>query len=496
MENKKDIGKLFKDNLSQLDYSPNEMVWDKIEMDLKKDKRKKRFFFWIFFSAIFIVGITCFTFYYFISVNKETNNGTISTTIISKTNNNNNIVLNNSKETIISNNCRNNNTNSDNKSNNFNLFEKSDLKLNSKSVKNNGYKKKLTKKSLFSNTNRTKENLSYKNYRNSKNNKINSVNTTDNNFYSNTIKKVSKQLINEKKYSNNLNKTNITNLGKNNISVYNTSTDLDEENLANHEEIRISEIENCCSDENYIVTTEKIKEKIQKKKLTETKEDSVINSKSKTFFFSPFAGFNSHNKIGKENIFGNSKATDNQQKYGNVFGLKLKWMFSEKTGIQSGISINTYYYNTAVRNLNGNLQTESIELNQDSSTINTLFSNSKKVTFQQHFKYVEIPIEAYHYFNTNKLSHAAAFGLSFYLPLKNEVNAYSENISKMNIGKSLAYLKQGYSVNLNYYLNYNLSNKIQLFISPAAQFQFLGNFDYAQPTSYTFSISSGINYKL
>jgi hypothetical protein len=149
-----------------------------------------------------------------------------------------------------------------------------------------------------------------------------------------------------------------------------------------------------------------------------------------------------------------------------------------------------------VRNLNGNLQTESIELNQEKSTLNTMFSNSEKVTFQQHLRYLEIPIEAYHCFNSSKISHATSFGISFYFPIKNEISAYSENVNKVNIGKSLTYLKQGFGVNLNYYLNYNLNNKIQIFISPAVQFQLLGNFDYGQPTTFPISISSGINYKL
>lgn len=537
MENKKDIGKLFKDNLSQLDYSPSEMVWDKIETDLKKDKRKRRFFFWIFFSSLIIIGITSYSYYHFNSVNEETNNGTNSTglnsntnqnnntdsniteeTVISNNSQNNNTVSNNSKENVISNNSRNNNTNNDNNSNNFNSTKKSDLKYNSKnnsnktnatkkslvsnsrtkSGKKSSYETNVAKKSLVSNTNQTKETSNFKNNRNSKNKKASSINSTDYNLYSNTnkvVKNIATKKKNRSKTLNN-NKTESINFSKNSSSTYNSTTSLSENNISNSQVISFSKIDSCCSDENCIVIIEKIEEKIVKKKLPETKEDSVVKPKSKMFIISPFVGFNSNYKIGKENKFGNSEVIDSPIKYGNLFGLKLKWMFSEKTGIQSGISINTYYYNTTVKNLNGNLQTESIKLNQDSNTLNTLFSNSEKVIFQQHLKYIEIPIEAYHYFKTTKLSHAASFGLSFYLPIKNEVNAYSENVSKMNIGKSLAYLKQGYGLNLNYYLNYNLSDKIQIFVSPAAQFQFLGNFDYTQPTSYSFSISSGINYKL
>lgn len=66
---------------------------------------------------------------------------------------------------------------------------------------------------------------------------------------------------------------------------------------------------------------------------------------------------------------------------------------------------------------------------------------------------------------------------------------------KTLIGESDAYLKQGYGLNLNYYLNYKITKKIELYITPAAQFQFLGKLDYEQPTSFNFSLGSGINYK-
>ncbi len=52
MESKKNIGKLFRDNLDQMDFSPSEKVWDRIEIGLEKKKKKRRFLFWLFFTVI------------------------------------------------------------------------------------------------------------------------------------------------------------------------------------------------------------------------------------------------------------------------------------------------------------------------------------------------------------------------------------------------------------------------------------------------------------
>ena len=51
MDTKKDIGHFFNDRLSQMDFTPNEEGWNKIEIELKKKKKKRRAFFWMFFGS-------------------------------------------------------------------------------------------------------------------------------------------------------------------------------------------------------------------------------------------------------------------------------------------------------------------------------------------------------------------------------------------------------------------------------------------------------------
>ena len=51
MDTKKDIGQFFNDSINQMDFTPNDGGWDKIEAELNQKKRKKRAFFWMFFGA-------------------------------------------------------------------------------------------------------------------------------------------------------------------------------------------------------------------------------------------------------------------------------------------------------------------------------------------------------------------------------------------------------------------------------------------------------------
>ena len=55
MDTKKDIGQFFKDNLNQMDFTPNDKGWDKIEEELQEKKKKRRAFFWLYFTA-FLAG--------------------------------------------------------------------------------------------------------------------------------------------------------------------------------------------------------------------------------------------------------------------------------------------------------------------------------------------------------------------------------------------------------------------------------------------------------
>ncbi len=69
MENKKDIGKVFKDKLEQLDKTPSNRLWADIEKDLDA-KKKRRPIFWLF-PILFALGLGLGAYYYFTDYSKN-----------------------------------------------------------------------------------------------------------------------------------------------------------------------------------------------------------------------------------------------------------------------------------------------------------------------------------------------------------------------------------------------------------------------------------------
>lgn len=64
METKRDIGSAFKDKLKELDKSPSDALWAKIETDLNAKKRRKPFL-WLF-PLVLVLGLSSGTLYYFL----------------------------------------------------------------------------------------------------------------------------------------------------------------------------------------------------------------------------------------------------------------------------------------------------------------------------------------------------------------------------------------------------------------------------------------------
>lgn len=65
MENNKEIGKAFRKKLDQLDRTPNDSLWSKIDNDLDSKKKKKSIFWFVplwIVSGLFLGGL-CYTFY-------------------------------------------------------------------------------------------------------------------------------------------------------------------------------------------------------------------------------------------------------------------------------------------------------------------------------------------------------------------------------------------------------------------------------------------------
>lgn len=64
MGNKLEIGKAVCEKINSLDKIPNNRVWEGIEMELNKKKKRRIAFLWIWFAPLFLIGTTILFFTY------------------------------------------------------------------------------------------------------------------------------------------------------------------------------------------------------------------------------------------------------------------------------------------------------------------------------------------------------------------------------------------------------------------------------------------------
>ena len=62
MENKKDIGQIFKEKFKNLDGIPSDSIWNSIEKDLDK-KKKRRFLMFFFLGFLCLLGTSVFLYF-------------------------------------------------------------------------------------------------------------------------------------------------------------------------------------------------------------------------------------------------------------------------------------------------------------------------------------------------------------------------------------------------------------------------------------------------
>ena len=152
MENNKDIGKLFRDKIDQLDQSPKENGWLAIQSELDKKEKRRVLPFWFWYAGIFSLGIIFSTLVY-----KNFNNQVINFKGTDKVNvskeNNIEIGTNSNQEIITKNNEVETNEGLINKAinskNNAGLVENDAEKTESVSISETKYGKKLNSDNEF-----------------------------------------------------------------------------------------------------------------------------------------------------------------------------------------------------------------------------------------------------------------------------------------------------------------------------------------------------------
>lgn len=488
MESKKNIGKLFRDNLDQMDFSPSEKVWDKIEIDLEKKKKKRRFLFWLFFTAISTCILTSGAVLYLSNEPTKKDASTensIANTTNSKRNSNQNEL---NSTTKLSAEKAYSNTTIENDDSEVNS-KKSTLKLNTKKAfltKNN---KSISKKRHFTSSNSNHTSSSKLNFTSKiskpfkntkKSNRRKSKNSTSDSK--------------EKRASNPFEKTNDPITTNNNVEL-NLSYPLVNDTPVSHKltDDLLSKKEQDSLKKNIL--------KKQNKKETNAKtEDSTAkkteNEFKKEVVVAPYVGLNYNGFIGNYNALTKGNIINKKGTFAETYGVLVRYMISENTGFQLGVGkLNAKYYVTIDRTSSAFINEETISLELPSQFYNNLFSNSTEIKLTKETSYYEVPIEGYYVLLNKKFGIASSLGISLFYLGKNEVYAESNQIEKTKIGSFSTLLKTSATANAKLYLYYQIIPKLSFDVYPTFQYHILGNSDSSSYSTYFFSIRAGIGYK-
>lgn len=487
MESKKNIGNFFKENLEQLDRSPSSFVWENIEKDLDKKKKKRRFIIWFFFVA-FICGSTAtYTLVDYHQINqRNSNNENVLTTDFNSKINKNSLGLtnsvNNENQTISNKEKKNLGLISSGKNDNQTLVNKN----KKTTTKGNTL---VTENSISKNSKKT-TNITY-NYSKIDTSKKRKSKVKLIQSYAHKINKRTKsKLLSQKKSETNLLTSNDS-LPKNNSNINLVS------NLNSSDDSLITK--NKSKGDSIFKKNIKITEK---KKIIPTKEkdstsDVVEKEKDKQLIIAPYYGYVFLGNFGK----GNTLSKDyNILKEGSsitsTYGVLVRWMGTEKIGIQTGIGlINSNHFTKISKNESNFIDAKVIDLNTSAETINSIFTNSSQVIFTEENSFIEVPFEAYYIISNKKFGFATSFGISIFILNKNEIYLESDSVTKFKIGSSKNVAEQSFTANAKLNLFYKLSKRVQFDLYPEFQYQIMSYKDTPNYFPYYLSLKAGICYK-
>ncbi len=437
MESKKDIGKIFRNGLQGIDKSPSADLWQKIEADLDKKKRRKRalwLFSGIFLCIVFLGGS-------FLRMNFQ------------------NITPSGSERNLERNLEGNSETSSEINLNGDQTKIDNDLKTKVDKLQS---EKAVSERSIVgTNLNSSSANISNFSKQNRKQNKnhqnkslIFDPNRTD----SETISQ------------NNLNDGK----GKReNIFVPNDST----------------------STENTIAENKKTEKKKQLPN-TEKESEKKLEQPYDEFHVSAYCGLNYGGYFGDFTPISNNEITKESPQIQSVYGILGRFMFDENLGIQLGVGkIHNRYFSTIEKPGTDFINTQNVSTNMLISELNSVFQNETKVRFRYESEYVEIPLEAYYVVRERNVGVAFSAGVSMLLAGKNKIFASSENVEQMEIGHLKTTISSGFTANAKVYLFYKLTPSLQVELFPSMQYRIMGDTDNSNYSSYFFSVRSGLTYK-
>jgi len=453
MAKHKDIGKTFKEELSDFRKSPNAKVWDKIVADLdKKDEKKKPLVLWwklggIAVAILMLVGIG----YKMITNKSMLNNQKIITKskLLDSIENESNIITKVNNTHLID------TLQIDEITNSENIF----VKNNNKGIKN-----KINKRSK----NHQKKKVQF--------DELIVVNKN------NDVIKLNKEITNNKVAFNNKSENKIDKkiIINNNISEQKTSIKTEVIEIVKNQEGKKEETKN------ELIAIEDALDIVNEK--TKSKKEWEVSVKGAPILYSSLSGGSS---ITNE-LKNNTKTNDVTLSY----GLSVSYPINKKIKIRTGFNAINLAYKTeqvsAVSILNAqsltNTSLESFFVNDITELGNPL---ENRIDLTQEINYYEIPLELKYAILDKKLNIETIFGLSTLFLNNNSVIVNNEtDLGSVNNLKEVSF-----TGNFGFGFNYKLTKKIQFNLEPSIKIQFNTYKDNVDYKPYFLGVYSGFSYK-
>ena len=515
MENKKDIGKLFKAKLDGLDKSPNENLWAAINEELQEKKKRRRiipFYFYYSGVAVLLLFLGFATKSLWLPIFEGSDKVENNLDIDSQTNkttldfNDAEVQMGNSSE---------NNLNSIEDEESLNSIKDEAISITSeKDQDENGFNSKVNKndnpsvKNSKSNPNRKGVlKTAVANSPKPEKNISNTISRKQNN--NNNGGRISKGENPNSKYGsdNSILKTNTE------TEILNrTGSEIDEffknyklKSTKDSLEIAVtgasenSKLENKQDSTKVDSLAIKRKAKVELRLAAQKKLDSIEAAKPKYYVFAQ-AAVSAFDHFGKQSFIdprleNYDITTELQYNYGIYFGFIANDKLNLRIGLnKASLSLTTK--NVPLISQNPNTAISGYFSNVD---YNTALSNEQlaeylgasNVTLTQNVRFVEIPLEAKYKVYDGIIGLEAIGGISTLFLSKNELKAEANNkflyLGKVNNGRQASA-----SLNLGAGFNYKIGKNLQLNVEPMFKYYFR-SFEVANKP-YSLNLRAGLQY--
>ena len=513
MSEKKNIDKLFKEQLKDFEQAPNDIVWQRIEEELHKDKRKRRVIpIWWKLAGVAAILALMFTVGNLV-LNNDSNN-TVEKEIVdseqedidkSKSSQESSEILNKEDSRKLSNSSEENTSKNNDNSTIASQDNSSELQP------------KETPERQFTNTNTSEENKSV----------VSSNRNVEEQRHNSNIDKNKSQIKNAVAQTNSSNVKAINkkqNGDKRNSQSTNTVANTSEEatqkvkNATSIESKEKSEIDQLIkntkqSKETQVTTTvnleqEKAISAIDSSATEETiKEDNAIENAIaeaekekenkeeeetiKRWSIAPNVAPVYFNTLGKGSSLDNQFVENTKEGSFNVsYGLKGSYALGKKLKIRAGVNKVDLGYstnnvlsfesgspNTSARQIQ-NVQLNDSLGNTYLSASSLSFSNAPELLFakergsiEQQLGFIEVPIELEYSLVDKKFGLNVIGGFSTLFLNNNEIYSVENNGTRTLLGEATNIKDMSYSANFGVGINYNISKQLRFNLEPTFKYQ-------------------------